>query len=781
MSALDKLLALNTAQQSAVTTTEGPVLVLAGPGSGKTAVITHRIANLIRNGVPSHEIVALTFTNKAADEMKSRVQQLVHQHSVWISTFHKFCARLLRVYGTTIGVGENFTIYDVSDARAALKEAFEIAEISSKHFSIDQIGNEIARAKHYAVDSESYVPRPGNALEAIVAKIYRAYTKVLRMANAVDFDDLLLQTFVLLRDNPELRATLDERYRYILVDEYQDTNAAQFAIVRALSLDFPNLCATGDPDQSIYGWRGANLDNVLKFEQTFPKTKVIRLEQNYRSTQAILRVADQLIQNNIRRIPKALVTNNEPGAPVRLVAYPNPQHEATDIVECIVAAIQTGTRAPKDFAILYRANWLSRSFEHELRSRRIPYLIVHGHEFYQRKEIKDVFAYLNLLNNPKDQIAFQRIVNVPLRKIGPSTVNKLKIDALANQISLLDAARRCGLNEALSKQAAVKVAGFVAMIDRMGEFCTEPSVQKIIEKVVEITRYREFLTDDGSDEGHERAANVDELIAAAAEFDQMHPDDGGLEAFLENSSLVNDVDDWESENNAVSLMTMHAAKGLEFPVVFIVGLEDGLLPHERNIHSDHELEEERRLLFVGITRAKKEVQLSRTLSRFRRGQPWQTIASRFLMELPRAEMEVAGPTTYEFFGSDVDNTDDVELPPDADEFDFGESVVREEQPANYAYAPQRATVRGTEFKLVTAAQMLEQSVGTSPAAPRTPIGAFQTGMVVEHPEYGAGVITALSGNGNKRVAIVCFADQERSFRLAHCPLRPTGEVCSDEN
>ncbi len=755
---------LNEAQRAAVTTTEGPLLVLAGPGSGKTAVITHRIAHLIQNGVSSHEIVALTFTNKAADEMKSRVQKLVDKHSVWIGTFHKFCARLLRTYGTSVGIGENFTIYDVSDARAALKEAFEVANIPTRHFSVDQIGGEIARAKHYAVDSESFAARPGNALDAIVAKIYRAYTQVLRMANAVDFDDLLLQAFVLLRDNPELRQTLDERWRYILVDEYQDTNATQFAIVRALSLDHPNLCATGDPDQSIYGWRGANLDNVLKFEQNFPSAKVIRLEQNYRSTKAILRVADQLIRNNVHRLPKSLVTNNDEGAAVRLVAYPNPQHEASDIVECIATGIHNGTRQAKDFAILYRANWLSRSFEHELRLRRIPYLIVHGHEFYERKEIKDIFAYLNLLNNPSDQIAMQRIINVPLRKIGSATVAKLKIDAQAHRIPLLAAARRCGLNPDLSKQAAAKVAGFVALIDRLGEVRTEPSVQRIIERVVDLTRYRNYLLEDGSEEGHERAANVDELIAAAAEFDETHPDDGGLEAFLEMSSLVQDADEWESDGNAVSLMTLHAAKGLEFPAVFVVGLEDGLLPHERNLHSDTELEEERRLLFVGMTRAEDELQLSRTLSRFRRGQAWTTIASRFLMELPRAEMEVAGPTSYEFFGPDHEAADDI--PDDEVYSDDGDSVA--EKPAPYSRSV------ATNFKLVTAAQLLDQAQAT-PEFPRASVESFQAGMLVEHPQYGSGVIKALTGKANKRVAIVCFGDQERSFRLAHAPLKQVKE------
>jgi DNA helicase-2/ATP-dependent DNA helicase PcrA len=391
---------------------------------------------------------------------------------------------------------------------------------------------------------------------------------------------------------------------------------------------------------------------------------------------------------------------------------------------------------------------------------RIPYLIVHGHEFYQRKEIKDVFAYLHLLNNSADQVAFQRIINVPARKIGPATVDKLKQYALEHGLPMLESARRCGLNSALSKQAAVKVARFVALIDQLGEYRTLSSVQAIIERVVDITGYRKSLIEAGTEEGHERAANVDELIAAAAEFDQMHPDDGGLEAFLEASALVNDADDLESNGNAVSLMTLHAAKGLEFPCVFIVGLEDGLLPHERNLQSDGELEEERRLLFVGITRAEHELQLSRTLSRFRRGQSWNTIASRFLMELPRGEMDVAGPSAMEFYGADDQILDDLELD---FEIEWKQPVAKD-----LAAKPAPAASR----KLVTAAQLLEQDSANKELVERQPVDVFHTGMVVEHPEYGSGIVKSLSGKDNKRVAVVCFGDMERSFRLAHSPLKP---------
>jgi DNA helicase-2/ATP-dependent DNA helicase PcrA len=551
--------------------------------------------------------------------------------------------------------------------------------------------------------------------------------------------------------------------------------------VRALSILHPNLCVTGDPDQSIYGWRGANIDNILRFERDFPTAQVVRLEQNYRSTQAVLRVADQLIQNNVRRMSKSLVTDNDHGRPVRLVAYPTPQHEATDIVDSIVAAMHHVGREPKDFAILYRANWLSRTFEHELRARQIPYLIVHGQEFYQRREIKDVFAYLHLMNNPNDHVAIQRIINVPPRKIGKATLDKLKRDALDQRRSILESARLCGLNESISKQAAAKVAAFVATYDRLGEVRQETSVRKIIQTVLAVTGYRDFLLEDDSENGHERAANVDELLVAAEEFDHQHPEDGGLEAFLESTALVNDVDDLDGETNAVSLMTLHAAKGLEFPVVYIVGLEDGLLPHERSSHSDAEIEEERRLLFVGITRAEEELQLSRVVHRNRRGERWPTIASRFLMELPRAEMEVFGSTSYEFYGSDepaIDRSDADD--PLADDFDWETGQFREAPggfaaPGNAPQAdePPRPTDANKKPRLMTAAKMFDiPSTSQSSSRARIPVEVFQQGMPVEHPEYGAGIILTLSGTGQKRVAQVAFADCELSFRLAHCPLRP---------
>ena len=637
---------LNPAQQSAVEQTEGPLLIVAGPGSGKTRVITHRIAYMIAKGIPSQKIVALTFTNKAADEMRKRLSLLAPNNFTWAGTFHRFCSRLLRVHASMVGLSENFTIYDMKDAKQVVKQAIENTEVDIRHYSPDSVGNEISNVKNVAITPDKFQPRNGNAMDRIVAQVYPEYQKLLQMANAVDFDDLLMHTVDLLTNNNDLRTSLDHRFEYMMVDEYQDTNIAQYQLIRLLNHNTQNLAVTGDPDQSIYGWRGANIRNILEFEKDYPAVSVVRLEQNYRSTKSILRVADQLIANNVRRKKKVLITDNDEGESVRLVAYPSPQDEAVDIADSIALAIQKGTRKPSDFAILYRTNYLSRSLEHTLRAAGVPYQIVNGHEFYQRREIKDLVAYLHLINNDKDMVAFQRVVNVPSRKIGKVTLARIRNYALANNMSMMDAARDIDKIETIKGATSTKIKKFTAMIDGLQQSATA-EVETILRNVLVETSYREWLTMDGSEEGFERASNVDELVVAASEFDSEHPEDGGLEKYLEQTALVSDTDVWESTSEFVTLMSLHAAKGLEFKKVFIIGLEDGILPHERSSSDDEQIEEERRLLFVGITRAEEELQLSRCLNRFRRGSYWPAIASRFLMELPRDEMQVFEPSNHQ--------------------------------------------------------------------------------------------------------------------------------------
>src|SRR5436190_5517983 len=416
--AMDAHESLTAAQLAAVTHVDGPLLILAGPGSGKTRVVTHRVAHVLQQGITGKQILALTFTNKAADEMKARLARLVSLPSVWMGTFHRFCARLLRMYGQLVGLSENYSIYDMDDSRRMMAEAIIDEGIDLTHATPEAISHAISWAKNNLMGPDEYVPKRGHHLGGIIERVYPAYQRRLLQANAVDFDDLLLHVARLLKENPDVRSRLDERYRYILVDEYQDTNLAQYAIVRALSIDFPNLAVTGDPDQSIYGWRGANLSNILEFEKDFPTVKVVRLEQNYRSTKAILRVADELIQHNVRRKKKRLFTENAEGLPVRLCAYPTQRDEADDIAARIAAEVRSAGRRPRDFAIFYRTNALSRQIEHSLREHVVPYQIVNGLEFYQRKEIKDILAYLNLLNNPRSDVALLRVINTPTRGIG---------------------------------------------------------------------------------------------------------------------------------------------------------------------------------------------------------------------------------------------------------------------------------------------------------------------------------------------------------------------------
>jgi DNA helicase-2/ATP-dependent DNA helicase PcrA len=759
---------LNPPQQEAVQHGDGPLLILAGPGSGKTRVITHRIAWLLGRGVPDHQILALTFTNKAADEMKRRVALLAPGSSVWLSTFHRFCARLLRQYAPLVGLSESYTIYDTEDSQRALKHTLDALSNDLSHFTPERISAAISWAKNRLIRPDEYTPRSGDPLGRVVAEVYPAYQARLLAASAVDFDDLLMHVATLLRDNPELRARLDARYRHILVDEYQDTNLAQYMIIRALAQDHPNLAVTGDPDQSIYGWRGANLGNILDFEKDYPEVRVVRLEQNYRSTQRILRVADHLIAHNVRRKQKRLFTENDEGQPVRLVTYATQKVEAEAIAQRISEEVHAGRRRPRDYAIFYRTNALSRSLEFALREFGVPYQMVNGLEFYQRKEIKDILAYLHLLNNPRDSVAFLRIINTPPRGIGRSTIQQLVDYAAAKAKPLLEAAREAGLIESLTKRAAVAVAKFVAIYDRLSVASTGP-VEEIMRRVLAESGYQLALQESDDEGDQERLANIEELITAAREFDEQNAGHNRLEGFLEQASLVNDTDAWEVDDDRVTLMTMHAAKGLEFPVVFVIAVEEKLLPHERSRESQADLEEERRLLFVGLTRAREELQLS--LARYRefRGARRMSVPSQFLLELPREELDMT-----EMLFADAHWEAD-EQGNEAVHMESGEmgddSQSDRADSADIEFAPPPANLR-----LTTAAAMVEAATMTAAAPVRAavPPDHFQQGMVVQHPEYGLGKITAIDGQGPKRAATVLFASTagEKRFYLVHSHLMP---------
>ncbi len=763
---------LTEPQREAVAHLDGPLMILAGPGSGKTRVVTRRVANLLAHGVPPWQIVALTFTNKAADEMRNRVAQLAPNQPVWMGTFHKFCSKLLRRYASLAGLRENFSIFDTNDSKTALKRAIEAANIQLSHVKEDRISNIISRAKNRLITPEMMAEGQGlRHGEQAAAQAYKVYQEHLIRSNAVDFDDLLMHVAKMLHDYPDLRHELDDRYRYIMVDEYQDTNMVQYTIVRGLSIDHRNLAVTGDPDQSIYGWRGANIHNILDFEKHYPDVRVVRLEQNYRSTPEILRVADQLIRNNRRRKHKDLFTENDSGAAVRLRTYESSYREADDIADQIALAVNAGRRKPKEHAIFCRTAALTRNLEHALRSRGVPYKIFGAVEFYQRKEVKDLLAYLTLLNNPNNDVAFSRIINRPARGIGARTVEIIMEHADRQRIPLLDAARQAGLLDSIPKRSAVKVAQFVALFDRLSMNVNKP-LQELLEMILTETGYRQMLQDEEGDTSsgdNSPLANVNELVTAAAEVDQAFLPGEALEAFLEQVALVSDTDELDGEANCVNVMTLHAAKGLEFPVVFIVAVEDGLLPHSRSKEDEAQLEEERRLLFVGITRAEQELQLSWAQYRAMRGSLSPAVPSSFLMELPRDEMETIQQGKFSF--------ERLATPDDDSDFSYPDSwdEVDPEPVDDVPHVDVRADDRKLREQPVaplaalrTASQMLN-----SPAQEgRTNPNAYKVGMIVSSTMYGRGQIKKITGQGLRRTAAVeFFADGvERSFRLAYANL-----------
>jgi len=758
---LDHLLeGLTPAQRKAVEHVEGPLLILAGPGSGKTRVVTHRIARLLEKGVPAHEILALTFTNKAAEEMRGRLERLAPNEQVWVGTYHRFAARLLRKHASLVGLQENYTIYDADDSARVLRRVIARLKIDLVHGTPESVAASISWAKNNLIAPGQYQPRSGHPLGHVIIRVYPAYQAELAKSNAADFDDLLLHVATILRESPEVRRSLDEQYRFVLVDEYQDTNLAQYAIARALSIDHPNLAVTGDPDQSIYGWRGANLRNILEFEKDFPNVRVVRLERNYRSTKRILRVASELIAHNVKRKEKSLYTENGQGLPVRLITYPTQRDEARSIAARIAEEVRRGARRPSDYAVFYRVNALSRAFEFALREYGVPYQMVRGLEFFQRKEIKDVLAYLQLVNNPRDDMAFLRVINAPSRGIGKTTIARLSDHASPRGLTLLEAARDCRSVELLTKRAASAMTKFVRLFDQLAQVADAP-VEEILGHVLTGSGYQERLRESESEEDQGRLENIEELLTVAREFDERSPGPPHLEEFLEEASLVGETDGWEPENDRVTLMTLHASKGLEFPVVYLVAAEDGLLPHERSRDRDAQLEEERRLMFVGITRAREELQISMAGYRDFRGQRKMTVPSRFLMELPRGEMEVKDLTAA---------TSQVEpfyqAPAAVSVVSVVSAVAAASAAATAATGAPRAASR---LHLTTAAEL----AGGGPLPPTAP-DQFHQGMLVRHPQYGLGRVVALSGSGPGRKATVHFASSagQKSFVIARSPLRP---------
>jgi len=599
-------------QYSAVSHMEGPMLVLAGPGSGKTRVIIYRIAHLIKHGIAPNEILAVTFTNKAAEEMRSRLRSMDIAGGSTLCTFHSLCARLLMEFGSQSDLAENFSIYDRSEQKSILNQVFKSLDLDPKQHAPEKFLRHIGRLKNRLVSPHETPNEAFSGISpALFQKIYTDYQNHLTNAGALDFDDLLMKTALLLRRNPSLRSLLGNRYRYILVDEYQDTNPCQYGIARSLANSHRNLFVTGDPDQAIYGWRGADLSNILTFEKDFPEARIVRLEQNFRSTPQVLRLADNLIRANTQRKKKRLHTQNPEGFPPRLYRFSDEYEEAQGVSAWIQWMVRDFDLDYGNIAVFYRTNAMSRIIENALQRKQIPYRIIKGLEFFQRREIKDMLAYLRLLINPADDAALLRIINRPARGIGDRTIERLTRHARLNQSTLWSQLENIEDIPDIPSVAIPRIRQFISMITDLRHRLDDP-VASLMETTYRLSGFKSAHQNEGNDDALD---NINELIRSAQEFSPTESEVGGLAGYLQKTALVSDSDAYRNESGSVSLMTLHAAKGLEFSAAMIVGVEDGIIPHSRSKSHLTGLEEERRLLFVGITRAKQFLALSHTQTR----------------------------------------------------------------------------------------------------------------------------------------------------------------------
>jgi len=707
---------LTEAQREAVLHTDGPLLVLAGPGSGKTRVITHRAARLAATVARPEEILAITFTNKAAGEMRARIAALGIGARMWVCTFHSLCARLLRTFGQAVGVRPTFSIFDEADAKSLIREAIAACRLSADNWTPAAVRAAISDAKNRMLSPTEYAAQAADFTEKTVARIYQEYQRLLVEQNGCDFDDLLMHVARLLGEHADIREELSDRFRYLLIDEYQDTNHAQYLIATRLAQAHRNICATGDPDQSIYAWRGADIQNILDFEADYPDARVVRLEENFRSTQAICSAAGAVIAHNRQRRHKDLWTRNPPGDPVQVWACDDQTHEARRVAEDIRRYLEEGGQAG-DVVVFYRINALSRAVEDELRRLKIPYQVARGVEFYGRKEIKDVLAYLRAVVNPADETALVRAVNTPPRGIGKVTIERLRTSARAQGVDLGAALARAGETAEL-KSAAKKLRPVAELLEELRRMPPRP-VRAIVEAVLSRSGLEAALRQEGEID-NEPLANVYELVNAARQYDEEHAN-GSLGEWLHQISLVSDVDSVELSGGFVTLMTLHAAKGLEFPVVYMIGLEDGLLPHRRAVLGDDgDLEEERRLCFVGMTRAQKRLTLTHARYRMVRGLTERTVASRFLRELPADEVRTVS-----------------------------RSASPRLRPASH-FGQYQAEETAEDFE-------------DDPE--------FRIGQRVCHPEYGKGRVMALDRRGRQIYVRVYFDDHGlRAFALEHAEL-----------
>jgi len=634
---------LNPPQREAVTHPGGPLLILAGAGSGKTRVLAYRVAYLLRHqSIAPARILAVTFTNKAANEMRERVDRLVGAavaRAIWIGTFHHICSRILRRNGERVGVGRNFLIFDDDDQRAVIRQCLKDLGLDERRFPPAVVLALIDRAKNEGVDHLAYAERANGWYEEVVARVFNAYQRTLREQNALDFDDLLLEVVRLFGEAADVKEEYQDRFQHVLVDEYQDTNRAQYLIIRTLAEKHRNICVVGDDDQSIYRWRGADVRNILEFEQDYLDATIVKLEQNYRSTKTILQAAGEVIQHNPHRHRKALWTANPAGEPIVLYEAFDGHDEARFVVDEI-ARLRDGLRY-RDFVVLYRTNAQSRLFEEQCLRAGIPYTIVGGVRFYERKEIRDIIAYLRLALIPADDASLTRIINVPRRGIGDVSFGRLEAYARGHGLSVLEAMAQPEALEDLPKAAQRTAAELVDLIARLRDRASRVRTTDLIDAAIVETGYQAMLEAEGTDEAYSRLENLRELVTVAKEFEDVTGEEG-LNAFLQHLALVTDLDTWQEQVDRVTLMTLHSAKGLEFAVVFLAGLEEGLFPHARALEEAEGLEEERRLCYVGMTRAKQHLYLSHARTRTIFGSTMPGVPSRFLEEVP-AEL-VTKPT-----------------------------------------------------------------------------------------------------------------------------------------
>lgn len=782
---------LNDSQRNAVIYNDGPSLVVAGAGSGKTRVLTYKIACLLKNGYDPGRILALTFTNKAADEMKSRIDDLVYagvSRRLWMGTFHSIFARILRQQAEKLGYKSNFSIYDTSDSKSLIKNIVKEMELDEKKYTPKAVLARISQLKNNLITPDVYANRQdlrandGYAKIPRLSEIYSAYFARCYKASAMDFDDILLYINILFRDFPEVLAYYQEQFDFILVDEYQDTNFAQHLVVKKLADKHHHVCVVGDDAQSIYSFRGANIENILKFREVYPECKVFKLERNYRSTPNIVNVANSLIEKNKRQLQKNVYSERENGSKVKVISSYSDIDEANLIVAEMSRMLSSGKYANKDMAVLYRTNSQSRVFEESLRKRAIPYKIHGGHSFYQRKEIKDVLAYFRLILNHDDEEAFRRVINYPARGIGETSVAKISDTALRQGVSYWDViSDPLQFNLPVNAGTANKLAKFRGMIESLNEMVESSDAYEFAKKMVLDTGIRMDLESDKSAEGMSKLENIDELLSSIHEFCESRKEETGEELttisdFLQKVSLVSDMDeDGNDDNDKVTLMTVHSAKGLEFKNVFVVGVEEELFPSDMSLRSEDGIEEERRLFYVAITRAEENCCISYAMSRFRNGMTKNTLPSRFIKDIDASLLDLPANFSSRPKSNRMDWDEEDDFPTS---FGGGRSPFSKPwKSKSYEEEHEEPIARPVTYSAPRKLKPLAKSVPTSaPAAEVTSVNGIEVGCWVEHEKFGRGTVLAIERvNEDTKLTINFQNEGERKILMKYARLKNLGK------